>query len=93
MKRASFVVHDLSLVSVSPSVGTSLTCHAKVTFRQFFHFCAQCRNGTKMYIEDAVAKRTAQAVCEDICKLSGSLIMKKNIPHLFQQSHGGPCHV
>lgn len=43
----------------------------------FFHFCAQCRNGTKMYIEDAVAEQTAQAVREDTCKLSGSLIMKK----------------
>lgn len=84
MKRASFVAHDLSLVSVSPSVGTSLTCHAKVTFKQFFYFCAQCRSGTKMCIGDAVAKRTAQTAREDICKLSGSLIMKKSVSRLFQ---------
>lgn len=37
-----------------------------------------------MYIGDEVAKRTAQAVREDICKLSGSLITKKSISHLFQ---------
>lgn len=46
-----------------------------------------------MLIGDAVAKRTAQAACEDICKLSGSLTMKKSVSHLFQWSHGGPCHV
>ena len=32
-----------------------------------------------MHIGDAVAKRTAQAVREDICKLSGSPIMKKSV--------------
>jgi len=46
-----------------------------------------------MHIEDAVAKRTAQAVCEDICKLSGSLIMRTSVPHLFKRSSGGSCHV
>lgn len=30
-----------------------------------------------MLIGDAVAKRTAQAAREDICKLPGSLIMKR----------------
>lgn len=46
-----------------------------------------------MFIGDTVAKRTAQSASEDICKLSGSLIMKKSVSFLFQQSHGGPCHV
>lgn len=40
-----------------------------------------------------VAKRTAQTVREDICKLSGSLIMKTSECLLFQRSHGGLCHV
>lgn len=84
MKSASFVVHDLSLVSISRSVGTSLTCHAKVTFRQFFPLLRTMSERHKMYIGNAVAKRTAQAVREDICQLSGSLIMKKSISRLFQ---------
>lgn len=46
-----------------------------------------------MHIGDAVAKRTAQAVREDTCRLSGSLIMKKSLSPQFQRSHGGPCHV
>lgn len=40
-----------------------------------------------------MAKRTAQTVREDICKLSGSLIMKTSVCLLFQRSHGGLCHV
>lgn len=42
---------------------------------------------------DAVAKRTAQAVREDICELPGSLIMKRSVRLLFEQSPGGLCHV
>lgn len=40
-----------------------------------------------------MAKRTAQTAREDICKLSGSLIMKTSVCLLFQRSHGGLCHV
>ncbi|MEQ2191956.1 hypothetical protein XENOCAPTIV_004881, partial [Xenoophorus captivus] len=58
----------------------------------FFHFCAQCRSATKMHIEDEVAKRTAQAVREDIYEQSGSLIIGMSVSRLFQGSHGFSCH-
>lgn len=45
-----------------------------------------------MLIGNAVAKRTAQTVREDTCKLSGSLIMKKRVS-LVRLSRATVVHV